>query len=184
MIFKPPSGTANTRRIAARLGATMTAGALAAGLATTVAQPAQAYTEKCKKTYLRYQPEGWFAIPVDVTVNLCVTASGDLVYARGTVHWERGTGSMGDGFDRFALKMRLERNDADIKTATCTTTKNINERRDSHAIPPEGWALYCRPISASKGSAKTWTADGTIIYNYNNDGKGDYTSQLNGTPRV
>ncbi|MFI6522313.1 hypothetical protein ACIBF1_42670 [Spirillospora sp. NPDC050679] len=169
-----------------RVAATALGAALAtSALATVTAPPAQAAASQCKTNYLSYQPKGFLAIKVNVTAELCVRPSGDgYVLASGYLFWDRGTGSMGDGFDRFDLQLRLERSDAVVTSTNCTATAAINRYRDSFSLPPEGYAVRCGSIIATKGSARTWSADGQIIFNYNNDGKGDFTSQLTGSPLV
>ncbi|GIG90417.1 hypothetical protein [Plantactinospora endophytica] len=119
------------------------------------------------------------ALDVEVTVLLCVrTASGGMVYATGLVEWNRGNiGNISDNtFENFILNLRLERDDADIRETACNVRTAINNYRDGQ--------LGCTTAQAAKGKTTTWTADGNVVANIDNDGNGNSTWSLGGSPRI
>lgn len=112
-----------------------------------------------------------------VTIDLCVRTDGPDIVAEAHISWDRGTvGTIGTAFDAFTLNLRLEKNDADIKKATCDSNllRAINSHRDGD--------YFCQTSWANKGSSKKWSADGNVVYNINNDGDGNKTWSLHGSP--
>lgn len=123
-----------------------------------------------------------FAIPgaldPEVTVTLCVRTSGSNVYATALVEWDRASlGNMGDpDFESFLLNLRLERSDSSIRSASCNLNTAINSHRDGQ--------FGCTTAQVAKGSSTSWTADGTVSYNIDNDGLGAQSWQLHGSPAI
>ncbi|GAA3875903.1 hypothetical protein GCM10022243_46010 [Saccharothrix violaceirubra] len=112
-----------------------------------------------------------------VHIELCVRQDDADVIATAHVEWNRGSiGTVGQAFDTFDFDLRLERDDVTQSRAACNVKDRINDQKNGDH--------YCYTSWKRKGSAKTWSADGTVKYNINNDGKGDYTWQLTGTPRI
>lgn len=140
----------------------------ACGAMVLGAAPASAAT-KCKSNSDEL-PTEWFN--ADVTVKLCVRSANGGHFADGYVNWS-DAGS--DKFDKFVVQVRLERNNVSQAVDTCSMTAAIN----STSVGDD----FCGRGSFAGGSGG-WTADGKVIYNINNDGKGDITWELTGSPSI
>lgn len=109
------------------------------------------------------------------------------VYTRGTsnnqkqavlsINWQ-GSFLGGKRFDKFVAEVRVERNDIIYGNEQCNWTSDLNNISDSEG---RMWDCYAYHNSSLNGG---WTADGRIIYNINNDGKGDMVWELTGSGRV
>lgn len=146
---------------------------VAAGVASTLmlggmlvgATPANA-TTKCTSNRKEF-PTDWY--DADVTVKLCVRSENGGHFADGYVSWS-DAGS--NKFDRLKVQVRPERYDADIAVDTCSSTAAINSTSTGDA--------FCG-IGSFAGGSGGWTADGHVVYNINNDRKGDFTWFLHGS---
>ncbi|MEV0390194.1 hypothetical protein [Nonomuraea sp. NPDC050643] len=142
---------------------------------TTAAWAASACSSPQEKTFsLPGKPDVW------VGAEMCI-------YTRGTgnnqktgmlsINWS-GSFLGGKRFDKFVAEVRVERNDIIYGNELCDWTSDLNSITDSEGVM---WDCYAYYNSSLNGG---WTADGRIIYNINNDGKGDYVWNLTGSPRV
>ncbi|MES9542193.1 hypothetical protein [Actinomadura sp. NPDC000600] len=162
-----------------RMLATGLAATSLAGLGTlTLAGPANATDTQCATSSKEYPTNGFNA---DVTVKLCIyrnwggSGGGDSYkWATAEVSW----GDSGAGkFENFDVQVRIEQNDADVKTRTCDFTSAINGSSSG--------SRTCRlPSSGSYLNISGNTADGHVVANVNDDGQGDQTWGLQGTPKL
>jgi len=156
-------------RTAIRLAASVLTAVLAATGAMTYASPASA-AEACRTNSKEFPTSGYNA---DVTVTLCVRSnSSGGHFADGYVRWNEAGSNK---FDKFWVEVRLERYDADIAEDTCSMTSAINSLYQGDD--------FCG-IGSYSGGSGGWTADGKVIYNLNNDGKGDFVWSLTGSPVI
>lgn len=139
-----------------------------AGALVLVSTPASAATQ-CKNNSKEF-PTDWYN--ADVTVKLCVSSANGGHFAEAYVNWSEAGSNK---FDKFVIEVRLERYDADMAVVTCSMTAAIN----SLSVGND----FCGRGSFASGSGG-WTADGRVIYNINNDGKGDFTWSLTGSPSI
>ncbi|MGW4497661.1 hypothetical protein ACWENR_03440 [Micromonospora sp. NPDC004336] len=152
-----------------RYGAAAMASALTvSGALVLAAAPASAATA-CK-TNTKEFPTDWYN--ADVTVKLCVRSNSTSHFADGYVSWNEAGSNK---FDKFVVEVRLERNDADIAVDTCSMLAAINSTYKGDDFCGRG---------SSAGGTGGWTADGKVIYNINNDGKGDMVWSLTGSPSI
>ncbi|MGP4028695.1 hypothetical protein [Actinomadura sp. 3N407] len=150
-----------------------------AGLGTTVmAGPANATDTRCKTSTKEYPTNGFNA---DVSVRLCIYrnwggpgGSNSYKWASAHVSW----GDSGSGkFENFDVQVRIEQNDADIRTKTCDFTAEINGSSSG--------SKTCRlPGTGSYLNIAGNTADGHVVANVNDDGKGNQTWGLAGTAKL
>ncbi|WP_199552639.1 hypothetical protein [Streptomyces sp. N35] len=181
-------GSTSGRRMRARLRARARAAAVGlslvalTGLAATPAHaaddgPACTTTAKTFNTQFTASPQVW--------VKLCVSYDGDY-RVDGTIWWSGagGAGSNADGdrhFDGFLLTVRLEQyvNGADTtyQAEHCDYRGLINGSFG-------GGEFYCDIPVYSHSRTSTWSADGTVTYNYDEDGEGDKLWNLQGTRRI
>jgi hypothetical protein len=154
----------------------------ASGAGAAPARPSAVVAYKCTPNART------FAIPstadIRVTVNTCVRVTTSApngprsVQALADVSWERGQPRVFAAFDSFKVIVRLERSDNVIQEVTCEL---------GGVIGSSGSGLHtCGPtIAANKGSARTWTSDGYVYADINNDGVGYQPPwYLTGSPRA
>lgn len=128
------------------------------------------------------QQDKSFSIPgkpdISVTINLCVERNNGRHRAVADVSWGSWAGVPKNAFDNFNVKIRLERYDRDQKTRSVNLTPYINapDRYAHHITIETAWST-----SSADGG---WTSDGAVSYNINNDGKGDATWSLHGSPEI
>ncbi|MFC9972668.1 hypothetical protein ACFVH6_17445 [Spirillospora sp. NPDC127200] len=158
----------------ARLLATGVAATSLTGLgALTLAAPANATDSKCATSTKEFPTTGFNA---DVKVQLCLHrnwsgpgGSNETKWATAVVSWgESGSGK----WENFDVQVRIEQNDGVVKSKTCDVT-NIGNTSGSYT---------CKlgPYTNISGN----TADGKVVYNINDDGKGNQTWDLAGTPKL
>ncbi|MFD1826268.1 MULTISPECIES: hypothetical protein [Mumia] len=147
--------------------------AVTAGGVGAFASPANATDYRCKTSAKEFPTNGYNA---DVKVELCLMrnwggsgGSSEIKSAYAKVSWgESGSGK----FEKFAVQVRIEQNDSIIKSKTCEVT-NINSTTGSYTCS-------LGPYTGISGN----TADGTVTYNVNDDGLGNQTWGLAGTPKL
>jgi hypothetical protein len=162
-----------------RMLATGVAAASLTGLGTlALAGPANATDTQCATSSKEYPTNGFNA---DVKVELCINrnwggsgGSSSYKWATAKVSW----GDSGSGkFENFDVQVRIEQNDADVKTRTCDFTSAINGSSSG--------SKTCRlPDSASYVNISGNTADGHVVANVNDDGEGNQTWGLAGTAKI
>ncbi|CAL9636495.1 hypothetical protein [Streptomyces sp. enrichment culture] len=134
--------------------------------------PANAIDEKeCRGTQHKE-----FATPgtdVDFYITLCVWRTGSRYDAEAFGSWSDGGGIR--KFDAFRVEIRLEKNDGAVTYNSCNYRDAINDNSSR--------GFTCGTASAV-GSGNGWTADATILYNYDMDGKGEYFWNLTGSPVI
>lgn len=110
----------------------------------------------------------------DVHIRLCIsTNSQGQVRASADGYWTDGGGLR--KFDNFDIYVRLERpGGANIATKTCDETAEMNRASSG--------TIQCQSRYVSGLNPERVTADATIRYNLDSDGKGGYTWNLRGTP--
>ncbi|MFG1998775.1 hypothetical protein ACGFNU_06465 [Spirillospora sp. NPDC048911] len=108
-----------------------------------------------------------------VTARTCVQSDGTLKRGWVEISWIGGTGAK---FDDFVVTARLERNDAERGYAYCPVTSDVNGSSTG--------SYTCDPLPVRTSQSGGWTGDGKIIYDYNDDGKGGFTWDLTGSPKV
>jgi hypothetical protein len=142
---------------------------------TTAAWAASACSSPQEKTFsLPGKPDVW------VGAELCVYTSGsgnNNKQAILSINWQ-GSFLGGKRFDKFVAEVRVERNDIVYGNEQCNWTSDLNGISDSEGVMWDCYAYYSSSLNGG------WTADGRIIYNINNDGKGDMVWNLAGSPRV
>jgi hypothetical protein len=114
----------------------------------------------------------------NVDVILCVVVESRQVWADAWVEFD---GPMlpefADRFEVFEFNLRLEYDDVVEASWPCRAVDYINDH-------PEG-TYYCfETAHLTKNGGPYWTADATVRYNINNDGRGDQLWPLAGTPRI
>lgn len=114
-----------------------------------------------------------------VDINLCVISSSSdtLVQAKADIKWTRAaSGSVLDEFEKFRTTVRLEYNNSSRSSATCDIKNLINTYRTG--------STTCWTSRIAKTGDRLWESDGSVLYNINNDGRGDMTWNLTGSPRI
>lgn len=159
--------TTKIKSVPAVFAAALVAGS---GLVLTAA-PASA-ASKCgedqKKTFYPPGRANTF-----VTARTCVQTDGTMKRGWVEISW---TGKAGAKFDDFIVTARLERNDAERGYAYCPITSDVNGSSSG--------SYTCDPLPVRTSQTGGWTGDGKIIYDYNDDGKGDFTWDLKGSPKL
>ncbi|MEV7910831.1 MULTISPECIES: hypothetical protein [Streptomyces] len=168
--------------------AALTAG-LALSCATTfgVAPAAAAVPDKCNANY---QSKTFDTPGSNVTfkIKLCVSlnsSSGKYhAYAMGS--WSGGGNYAVGEMDKFLLLLRLERSDAIMRAESCEFRSGINWVPSDSFRPSDMPTIISGECDlntdATNSGGGKWTADGKIIYNIQNDGDGDKTWELGGSP--
>ncbi|KAA1423762.1 hypothetical protein FE697_009360 [Mumia zhuanghuii] len=147
--------------------------AVTAGGVTALASPASADDYRCKTSAKEFPTTGFNA---DVKVELCLVrswggsgGSNEIKRAYARVSWgESGSGK----WEKFAVQVRIEQNDSIVKSKTCEVT-NIGNTSGSYTCT-------LGPYTNISGN----TADGTVTYNVNDDGLGNQSWGLAGTPKL
>ena len=160
-----------------KAGAAALTTVLATGGALVVGATPASAAVACKSNSKEF-PTDWYN--ADVTVKLCVRSENGGHFADAYVTWNEAGSNK---FDRFTVEVRLERNDADIAVDTCSMTASINSLYQSLSV----WFFFhhdsCGRGTFASGSGGG-TPDGKVIYNINNDGKGDFVWSLTGSPAI
>ncbi|WP_460066790.1 hypothetical protein [Streptomyces sp. YKOK-I1] len=121
---------------------------------------------------------------VKVWIKLCIEYYSEGGYeATAYYKWSGSGGTDLDDnrkFDQFDIQVRVEQHDPDdgdiVKAArVCDARYNINTT--------DSWSGSC-PKWYSHSRALTWSADGTVTYDIDRDGKGAYTWELGGSPQI
>ncbi|GAA3588615.1 hypothetical protein GCM10022419_083720 [Nonomuraea rosea] len=153
--------------------ATLVAGSIA--LAPGAAHAAAACSAPQEKTFnLPGKPDVW------VGAELCIYSSGtsgNTKKAVLSINWD-GSFLGGTRFDKFIAQSRVERHDTVLDSNNCDWKSDLNGHASSEG---QMWDCFAWWTSAANGG---WTADGVIIYNINNDGKGDMRWELGGSPSI
>ncbi|WP_329559701.1 hypothetical protein OG711_17485 [Streptomyces uncialis] len=137
------------------------------------AGPASAAPFKCSVN----QPKTFPTPGTDtrLTIYLCVEKEGASSYsARAGVSYANGGGSI-NKFDKLEVHVRLERYDVVQAGLVCNFFPIVNFGVSGDNIP-------CGPIGDTTTSPVT--ADGTVIYNIDGDGLGDFRWDLTGSPSL
>ncbi|MFF8276315.1 hypothetical protein ACF05T_09440 [Streptomyces lateritius] len=111
----------------------------------------------------------------DVTLELtmCVERDSTGVYrATSTVWWTHGGWNV--DFEKLEYHLRLERYDVVKRGAVCDLKAKVNSDGSGSSVCQVAWTSTTAPV----------TADGTFVYNHNNDGEGDYRLELTGSPSI
>ncbi|MFD4835356.1 hypothetical protein ACFWPV_36815 [Streptomyces uncialis] len=77
-------------------------------------------------------------------------------------------------FDKFDLHVRLEKYDVVQKGLVCDYRTAANSSFSFDVTCQQTWPSVTSPV----------TADSTLVYNLNNDGKGDYSINFHGSPSI
>ncbi|WP_125804071.1 hypothetical protein [Actinoplanes sp. ATCC 53533] len=123
-----------------------------------------------------------FATPgynTDLEVQVCVANSGPHRSAHIQVGWQDGGSSSTDGdrkFDKLVLHYRLERNDRDYATGSCSIAGRVNTNRSG--------AWVCGTTEVTSSLTGGWSGDGYVQYDLDRDGEGSSNWQLTGSPLV
>ncbi|MFD4835325.1 hypothetical protein ACFWPV_36655 [Streptomyces uncialis] len=164
------------RLTAQRLAATAAAGTLA--LVGVVALPGSASAAAAKKCTATQTKELDTVGPnLDLKVELCVHRNASNQYwASVNVAWTDGGGGVCCGMEKVNVEVRLERNNGVLRDKTYNYAAAIN-------LTGSGSQGH-RTDYYSSSSAGGWTADGKVVHNIQNNGAGDGTWQLGGSPSI
>ncbi|PZT74205.1 MULTISPECIES: hypothetical protein [unclassified Streptomyces] len=166
------------RRSISKIVTTAVAGSTlaVAAVLTTPTSASAAATSKCSGT--QHKEFDTIGFNLDVYINLCVhRTSGNNYYAKAHIAWKDGGGGLSTGMDDVTVNLRLERHDADYKTASGRYNGIMNLYQDG-----SGYAFSTGSYSSS--STGGWTADGNVHWDINNDGAGGGTWSLTGSPAI
>jgi hypothetical protein len=110
---------------------------------------------------------------VFLDVSVCVQKDSTGVFrAQADFEWQHGGYKV--DFDKLELHLRLERYDVVVKGARCDFRTRVENETWGSALCQVPWTSAAPPL----------TADATVVYNHNNDGKGDYKMELTGSPSI
>lgn len=165
-----------------RMGRILATGLVATsltGLGTlALAGPANATTTRCATSAKEYPTNGFNA---DIKVELCIHRNWGGPGGSNSYKWATARVSWGDSgagkFENFDVQVRIEQNDADIRTKTCDFTAEVNGSGD-------GSKTCSLPGSGSYVNISGNTADGRVRANVNDDGDGNKNWGLRGTPKL
>lgn len=153
----------------------ITAGLVFATAPAAAAQPASAAAAGCHENPDREFDTPWYNTDVN-DVNVCIGEQFGGEY-RAVIYGYFTDG--GDGsrkFDEFRINVRIEQDGwIHVAANTCSYTREVN------AMSSGGFQCVVEDVPVGGGAI---TADGSITYNINSDGRGDYTWQLHGSPRA
>lgn len=172
-----------------RAGATALTGGVVLACATTfgVAPAVAAVPDKCNAN----SQSKTFDTPgsnVTFKIKLCVslTSSTGKYHAYAMGSWSGGGNYAIGEMDKFKLYLRLEIDDFIMRSETCEFRSGINWLPEESYKPSDIPNLISGECDLSTDGTNTgsgkWTADGKIVYNINNDGDGDKTWNLGGSP--
>ncbi|WP_330172581.1 hypothetical protein OG875_02630 [Streptomyces sp. NBC_01498] len=106
-------------------------------------------------------------------VRVCVQKDSTGVYrAEATFDWEHGGYAV--DFEKLQLHLRLEKYDVVQKGAVCDFKDEVNNINSGIRPCQVPWSSASSPL----------TADATMVYNHNNDGQGDYSTDFTGSPSI
>ncbi|MFE9663543.1 hypothetical protein [Streptomyces sp. NPDC005955] len=164
------------RSLTQRLAATTAVGTLA--LVGVVALPTTASAAAAKKcSGVQTKELDTVGPNLDLKVELCVHRDASNRYhASVNVNWTDGGGGACCGMEKVEVQVRLERTDAVKAEKTHGYAAAIN-------LDGSG-TMGHSTAKVTNSSAGGWTADGKIVYNIQNDGAGDQTWQLGGSPSI
>ncbi|MGA5167962.1 MULTISPECIES: hypothetical protein [Streptomyces] len=165
------------KNTSARAGTALVATAVSLSAALALATPASAAPAAQCSSWQREEIDTIGASNLIVQVKLCVrrTAS-NAITAEAETRWTGGGGGFSTGLDKFSIQVRLERNDATVKSASANYTGHMNNY-------PESARKLITPSHYSSVPGG-WTADGVVTYDIANDGAGEKTWQLGGSPSI
>ena len=158
-----------------RMATTLAAASLMLAGTAAVSAPSASATSKCSTNTKEFPTSGF---NVDVTIKLCIDRwwggpGGSYEYRRASAYVSWGDAG-GNKWDNFDVQVRLENNDADVRTAWCDITSKLDNNSSG--------STTCETTTVVNGSGNT--ADGYVSYNINDDGKGDYGWSLTGSPKL
>ncbi|GAA2869700.1 hypothetical protein [Nonomuraea rubra] len=110
-----------------------------------------------------------------VEARTCVLTDGNYRKGRVQVKWSQDGLTYGNRFDKFVVQARLERSIVHA-TTNCDYRHEVNSQG--------GGSETCDTPFKYSSVDGSWIGDGKIVYNVNNDGKGDYTWGLKGSPSL
>ncbi|WP_345681035.1 hypothetical protein [Yinghuangia aomiensis] len=114
---------------------------------------------------------------ISFTIQLCITnrpAGAHEAFAKVTWGSWDGVDSRAR-FDKVTVQVRAEKYDVSKASATGNLTARMNADDDG------GWLGSAYSTLNSPGG---WSADATVTYNVNDDGKGDMTWDVYGSPVI
>lgn len=172
-----------------KAGATALTGGVALACATTfgVSTATAAVPDKCNANY---QSKTFDTPGSNVTfkIKLCASLNSSTgkyhAYAMGS--WSGGGNYVVGEMDKFRLGLRLERSNDLMRYESCEFRSGINWIEKDSFKPSDVPTIISGECDLNTDSTNrgggTWTADGKITYNINNDGDGDKTWNLGGSP--
>jgi hypothetical protein len=161
-----------------RIGAILLTLAVALTGLLVVASPASAAL-RCQDNIRKFSTP---ALDPTINVKLCIATEENVlgqleVQARAYVSWSRAPLlPIGTAFEKFEFNLRLEYNDAVIDKYPCYPVGMINSQRNGSWPYETDWRLHT--------NGPFWTADATVRFNINNDGRGDQLWELTGSPAI
>ncbi|MDO0913483.1 hypothetical protein QQM39_22340 [Streptomyces sp. DT2A-34] len=156
-----------------RRATVLAASALAVASSLVLNTPAQALGGCGSEQHREFGTSGY---NTDVYIQMCVTrerSNPDKFWASAEGYWIDGGGAR--KFDNFDIKVRLERNDSAILTATCDYTAEINGASSG--------TIQCKTGSHYTTSQTGLSGDGWVNFDLDADGLGGDTWELTGSPR-
>ncbi|WP_420076660.1 hypothetical protein ACOAKG_21630 [Streptomyces sp. JL3001] len=167
-------------RIRLKASTILSVGALAIASSLTLSTPAYA-APQCSD----YQTFT-FGTPGDdtkVKIRLCVRITNGKGFYRAQGSWSNGGGHFEvDKFEKFDIILRLERNQATYSSGRSSVLANDINYNETGSFDDEiGPAT---PDTGGSLPSGKWTTDGYVNYNINNDGDGNHTLQLTGSPSI
>ncbi|WP_432250043.1 hypothetical protein ACRAR1_24535 [Streptomyces sanyensis] len=155
--------------------AAVAAGAALTGVVATPAPASAAATTKCSST--QHREVDTVGPNLDIYVKLCVVRDASNRYhAQAVVSWKDGGGGACCGMEKVLVEVRLERRDAVQRRTSGNLQASMSGFSDG-TIP-------LKTSTYTSSSPGGWTADGKVVYNIQNDGAGDRTWQLGGSPSI
>jgi hypothetical protein len=158
------------KRTLLRLTMALATFTIAAAGVVVLGSPAQA--APCGSSQKKEFPTSGYN--TDISIKLCVTQTSEgKVRATADGYWTDGGGVR--KFDNFDLQVRLEgEGGVNILKTTCDYTSEINGLSSG--------GFQCHTTWLEPATARGLTADGTVYYDLDADGKGGYSWGLQGTP--
>jgi hypothetical protein len=115
-----------------------------------------------------------------VKIALCLVRTPSGAYTAVAVpSWSRVPGVPPLQFEKFVIEVRLEHSDARIKKRKCDRTEFINLVLSQDSFR-NGQECHSPTVPKLTGE-RTWSADGRVIYNVDNDGRGVQIWRLHGS---
>lgn len=145
---------------------------LAVGMSLLAGGPAQAAKNCTREQHKEFGTSGY---DTDVYLGLCadhLSSDANAWYASADGYWIDGGGVR--KFDNFDIRIRLERNNKNVKTVTCDLTAEINRAGNG--------TIQCQTKIHRTTSNNGLSADATVSYNLDADGAGGKRWHLKGSP--